>query len=91
MRSEISKCCKNFTKHVYDPKPKISTSQGPNKHFLKNEFAKKLFPLKCNFFPRDMTHPQIDQNVISGKSAKNAPTSRPHNFFRNGRMRLVYD
>ena len=38
-----------------------------------------------------MTYPHIDQNGISGKSVKNAPTSRPHNFFKNGRMKLVYD
>ena len=90
MRSQISKCCKNFKKHVYDPKSQISTSQGPKKHFPENNFAEKLFPLKCKFFCRDMTYPHIDQNGISGKSAKNAPTSRAHNFFKNGRTRLVY-
>ena len=83
MRSQISKCCKNFKNNVFDPKPKISTSQEHKKHFPENNFAKKLFPLKCNFFPRDMTYPHIDQNGISGKSVKNAPTSRPHNFFKN--------
>ena len=44
-----------------------------------------MFPLG------DVTYPQIDQNAISGKSAKNGPTSQKHNFFENGRTRLVYD
>ena len=44
-----------------------------------------MFPLG------DVTYPQIDQNAISGKSAKYAPTSQKHNFFENGPLRLVYD
>ena len=43
------------------------------------------------FFSCDITYPHIDQNGISGKSAKNGPTSQKHNFFENGRTRLVYD
>ena len=39
----------------------------------------------------DVTYPQIDQNGISGKSAKNDLTSPKHNFIGNGRTRLVYD
>ena len=50
-----------------------------------------MITLEIWFFCRDMTYPHIDQNGISGKSAKNAPTSRPHNFVKNGRTRLVYD
>ena len=43
------------------------------------------------FFSYDVTYPQIDQNAISRKSAKNAPTSQKYNFIENGRTRLVYD
>ena len=39
----------------------------------------------------DVTYPQIDQNGISGKSAKNVPSSQKHNFFENGRTGLIYD
>ena len=38
-----------------------------------------------------MAYPHIDQNGISGKSAKNGTTLRAPNFFKNGRTRLVYD
>ena len=39
----------------------------------------------------DVTYPHIDQNGISGKSTKNGLTSPKHNFFGNGRTKLVYD
>ena len=38
----------------------------------------------------DGPHPHLEQNAIFGNSTKNGPTSRPHNFFKNGRTRLVY-
>jgi hypothetical protein len=52
---------------------------------------KKWLPFKCKFFSWDITYPQNDQNEVSGKSAKNDPTSQQHNFFENGRTRLLYD
>ena len=42
------------------------------------------------FFPCDIMILQIDQNVTSGKSVKNAPTSQNQKIFKNGRTRLVY-
>ena len=47
--------------------------------------------LKLWFSLGDVTYPHTDQNGISDKSAKNAPTSPKTNFFENGRVRLVYD
>ena len=72
-------------------KTKISHAYEPNRHFPEGTSTKKLFPLECNFFSRDVTYPHTDQNSISEKSAKNAPTSPKHNFIGNGRTRLVYD
>ena len=43
------------------------------------------------FFPCDIMILQIDQNVTSGKSVKNAPTSQNQKIIGNGRTRLVYD
>ena len=53
--------------------------------------SRKIISLKMLIFWADGPYPHIDQNVISGKSTKNAPTSRAPNFFKNGRTRLVYD
>ena len=43
------------------------------------------------FFPCDIMILQIDQNVTSGKSVKNAPTSLNQKIVGNGRTSLVYD
>ena len=90
-RSQVSKCCKTYLNFVFSTKTKISYAYEPNRHFPEDTSTKKLFSLECNFFSRDVTYPHTDQNGISDKSAKNAPTSPKDNFFENGRVRLVYD
>ena len=91
MSCHISKCCKNFKNDFHKQKPFFSESQEHKKHFPEDKFAKKLFLQKPKFFEGGILHSQIDQNAISGKSAKNALTSQKQNFFENGRTRLVYD
>ena len=59
-------------------------------HFRENTSDKKI-SLTYNFSLGDVTYAQIDQNAISGKSARNTLISQKHNFFENGRTRLVYD
>ena len=44
VRSQISKCCKNFLNHVFSTKTKISHAYEPNRHFPEDTSSKKLFP-----------------------------------------------
>ncbi len=93
-RSQISKCCKNFKNDFHEqklffPRARNIKNISQKVNLRKNDFFKNLNFLKL--VSHIHKHLQIDQNAISGNSAENSPTSRPHNFFRNGRTRLVYD
>ena len=94
LRSQISKCCKNFKNDFHEQKLFFLRARNIKNisqkiNLRKNDFFKNLNFLKL--VSHIHKHLQIDQNAISGNSAENSPFSRPHNFFRNGRTRLVYD